>query len=50
MIVVIAVVVIIVELALIINEDASFLQIKRRRGVLTLCPMPGKVLKWMGRK
>jgi len=33
----------VVVLAQVIDEDASFLEIKRRQGVLTLCPMPGMV-------
>jgi len=39
----IAVVAVIVGLVCIINEHASFIQTKRRQGVLTLCPTPGEV-------
>jgi len=39
----VAVIAVVIVLAQIIDEDASFLGIKRRQGVLTLCPMLDKV-------
>jgi len=40
--IIIAVIAVVIVLVQIINEDASFLGIKRRQAVLTLCPMPSK--------
>jgi len=37
------VIAVVVVLAQVIDEDASFLEIKRRQGVLTLCPTLGMV-------